>query len=255
MNNEKIIVNNKADYFSVKYSLFNEWSKYLEFKQRGTTLYYLQLETKDSLSQKILCERCNITPSIAEKIEALLIKLKFIDIKKGRDAINELYWKEYTILVLPEFPERLAKAHLRKEVISIDGKTFDEIIVKKPKEQIEKLLHKKTEESWGCNDVLEFYKQSYKIVFGDYSKGKFTMADRANMKQMLEEYGGKKVKKTIEYALKNWKDLEYVGGYPSIRAIFGFRETLVPEATLGKLKKGGGRQYSGHTKDKGVNEW
>lgn len=68
------------------------------------------------------------------------------------------------------------------------------------------------------------------------------------VKEMQEIYSADHIKLAMEYYITNCEDLKYLDGYPSIRALYGFREQLFMEAKRGPLSKNKRGQSNVNTK-------
>jgi hypothetical protein len=276
------ITNIKERIIPAEESLLLDWSPILEKEAKGCILLYLQLQRaaydegggkKAKIGMKKLSMLCANTAPTLNKCINILEKYKFISIERGKKtgisntySINPLpQAKSVSILeykgeefIFEDVSEGAKKVSIKMRSNEECGRVFNDktvsrLLEEKAQSVIDKLFES---EEWNCNDMLSYYKNYYSIAMkGLRTKEKFTNRERGEMKNWIEEYGWEVVQRTIKFSLDNWETLGYFNGYPSINALYGYRETLVPEMQrqIKKISKRGQHQSSGEKKE--VGQW
>ena len=240
----------------VESRFFTEWSPRLEEAARGASLVYLQLNVREgdfSLSDlgkmvgvssrttvlKILgaLEEEGLISKIVEPgSESSYTITPLPGSVRGEDSneVNEVTREPVDVLVR----KKKALKPQREEIFS--DSPVSEMLRKTYEDQVEDLEMKT---SGHANDMVRYFFAVYYLKNTEKYKEKVTGRERKNLKDLIEEFGWVRARRAVRYAIENWDNLDYVDGYPSIAAVYGFRTTIVPESTLGKVKKGGRLQH------------
>lgn len=97
----------------------------------------------------------------------------------------------------------------------------------------------------GMSEIERRWKQAWRDRFAGATESKWNARDYAIMKDLIEHYGGDLVLRVVESLFENWDDYASrfrISGYPSVRVLNGYRDTLFPEVELGKRSDGAGRK-------------
>lgn len=256
----------KESFVPAEFSLLVHWSPILELEKKGTVLVYLQLQTgivdeegKSKISVSTIAKRCNLSnPTVYECI-AVLEERAFVQKYTESGKKNA-----YMILELPVAPTE-SKTQTKETTIPTVEKTEADVaifsvgmgghnkrLVDDALAAIAKLYKK---DIWNAKDMGTFYRMYYVVAFdGMKPQDKIIMKELGMLKRMIEEYGWEVIQHAIMYALDNWKQMDYVNGYPSITAIYGFRQTIIPESRMGSNKKAARGQHTSSGKT-GVGVW
>jgi hypothetical protein len=266
------VVNWKEGIIPVEFSLVREWSETLESKLNGCCWVYVQLQSgvnreegndkqgRSWISVAVIAKRCGLSTRQIFKILNILEEYKFIRRTSGKQKGVS---NEYEILSLPGVPVRSRK---KKEIEDIEIKDVSpakpesvfetgtdklkEMYLEKARIILEELAAK---DEWNASDVIKFYKQYYVICYG-FKSSEYVTAKEGNLIRLLiEGYGLQETIDVIKHALENWSKIEYLNGYPSIAAIYGFKDSLFAEYKGGKLKTKG--QYQSKKGKVGSRQW
>lgn len=265
-----VVRSEKPQFVMAEFELLKYWSPVLEGKQKGSTLVYLQLQVgvnrqesninigKSWLTIKDVAERCSMSYPTVLKCIDILEEYQFVTresrAEEGRSNL-------YTILDLPRAHIKVPKIEpetqeedIKEEIIFSNG---TDIIASKYNEQAQydiEIIEAK--EEGNCNDLLKYFRAVYYTVYGIKTKSVDTMRDRKNFKNMIDEYGWDRSRIAIKYAITNWNDMGVtLDGYPSVTAVYGYRETIVPESINGKNKFSARGQHKHTGEYKGVVSW
>jgi len=284
------IENTKDRIIPAEESLLLDWSPILEKEAKGCVLLYLQLQRvaydsgsgrKAKVGMRTLSMLCANTAPTLNRCLKVLEKYEFISTERGNNSgVSNIYSinplpqartvsiKRYedikevqqilNINPNEEYSEKPMKTSIKIQFNENYGKVFNDKTVSRLLEEkaqgvIDELFKK---DIWNCNEMLSYYKNYYSIAMkGLRTKEKFTNRERGEIKNWIEEYSWEIVQKTIKFTLDNWETLGYFTGYPSINALYGYRETLVPEMQRGfkKANKRGQHLSSGEKKE--VGQW
>lgn len=97
----------------------------------------------------------------------------------------------------------------------------------------------KTKDGTSLKDIENLWKKEYRKKWGNIKTPKWTVEQKSIAKKLVNMYGGSLVSAVISYVILNWDELVdrfRLNGYPSIKMVFGFRETLFPEVERGKIE-------------------
>lgn len=237
---------------------------------------------KSWLSIKRLGNICDMSPPSVHKCLQVLEQYDFIR-KENRDGTSNLY----TVLALPVFNVEKVEVKVEdselldniRDVMEKKSNTSLAAVNTAMKGQEEdvfstgisswnKLQRKKALTIIGeidkklklsIVDLTKYFKHFYIVHYDGLQPKKDRTsvngkpgADAKKMRLMVDEYGTTRVKKMIKFTIENWDSFEYVNGYPNIAALYGYRETFIPESEAGQLKNKRG-QYSGKALAQG--EW
>lgn len=259
----------KRQFVPAEFDLLDDWCPFLERKQKGTTLIYLQLqrginrqdghpdEGKTWFSVSRLMDKINASRPTVHKCLDVLREEHFITIENRRaEGKSNLY----TVHEVPPFsysqprkkPIKETGEEKEKEVFAVGTDFMMEQYKEKARATLEELSQKA---DWNSKDLFLFFTQAYVLFFGVRSRDKINGKDMRLLKTMIEEYGWEVVRDVIKFSIENWERLEYMNGYPTIQAIFGFRETLIPEMKRGRLKAAARGQFSSRQGGKEVVGW
>lgn len=89
---------------------------------------------------------------------------------------------------------------------------------------------------YNANDLALLISREWKAKGWKSKSPRFTMRDRGHAKSLIEDHGAEDVATAIEYMIRNWADIcrRYrVTGFPSIRVLYGFRHSWIPESVEG----------------------
>lgn len=273
-NTEVVIKTLKGMFVPVEFELLDEWSELLENECKGTCWWYVNLQRfinrsdKNKLQGKAfpsmaeLNKRCNVSIATGHKIKDILVKHNFIQYEQRNNGSRS---NVYTILPIPKFVE---DSGTKQDIIPVQTDVFFKPVggveldlrmdqKDKAKELINELLKKKPIESFNSNDMIRFYKLHYKSVFGIPDVTATTGRERGSMKRFIDEEGARKVYDMIVYALDNWSTIPYLVkvGYPSVNILYGYKNSLLPESQVGKIKRIHRGQADPDKPWTGVNEW
>jgi len=264
------IKSNKQQFVAVEFELLKNLQPILEQDERGSTIYYITLQTfinrqeghaKEGTAFPGIARMSKLTGFSRTKIwriNKVLEKHGLLTIVSGQDkgvsntyTINELP-KNLTPIKQPTQEENLSTLNDRPliteetplknipklsfaDVFTQGTEIFEKERESKVVEKIDKLLSKDITK-FNTNDALRYYGAKYLLEFKANIWVNFTAKDRKQFKRLIDDYGAKDVIQLIDYAIANWVNLDYVGGYPAPAAIYGFRNTLLPESKLGQLE-------------------
>jgi hypothetical protein len=97
-----------------------------------------------------------------------------------------------------------------------------------------KVKVKKEKAQYNQADMWYVFKRCWKESGLNGNPIPWTIRDRANVKELIEEQGSEAIVTFIEYCFKNWDKLALQCGIrsiaPSIRILYGFRHTMIPAA-------------------------
>ncbi len=245
------ITNNKEQFVSAEYSLLKQWGRILNKEQDGTGWLYLVIQTfrnKDSgtawPSISTLADLCGYGISKTVRILRVLEKHGLIiRIQSKKHQSNH-----YEIPDLPESPEldeeiEFEESTKPKKVfneMSLDEATKNgtAILEKKHANYVKKILTLKPIEKWKCTDMMKFFSAYYKqILKTPYPRATVEARDRANWKQMINTYGPENVLEAVKFGIENWRDLDYVKGWPDYRNFYKHRVEILKDSQDGKTVK------------------
>jgi hypothetical protein len=264
----------KSQFVPAEYELLLNWSKVLENEQKGSVLVYLQLqvgvnreegnvnEGKSWLSIKTISERCAMGRATVWRCLKILEKYKFILKEDRRDEGKS---NLYTIFDLPIFKNAIEEEEKKEvknikdiEVLYDDKNIFSngtEILsaqrVKDAAEVISKYDYKS---KMVAKDIFSYFKNVYYLQYQLKYRDKLNGKDLKLLKMLNDEYGIDILRNAIKFSIENWGSFDFVNGYPSIAAFFGFRDTLIPLSQKGFLQTKGG-QYKKSDESKEIVAW
>ena len=144
---------------------------------------------------------------------------------------------------------------------------FPQQAEEEPKKKTSKKSYKDIPvEKWNANHLLTYFNNKYSEVMG-FGAGPITNKLRVLSKKLQEGYDNQTLVKVIDYYLENYKSMSYLPeGYPNFNILFGYRQSIIPEAlnptarkNTSSTKKGNmkSREYQGDTTgdDKGGYDW
>lgn len=275
MSDELLVVKSKkVQFVQAEFELLKDWAKILEGFCKGTTLVYLQLQTginrdetnprfgKSWLSVANIAERCNLSPPTVHKILGFLEENEFLSRSSGAEVGKN---NVYEIFPLPSYSEK--KKHFLKEIEKAEesrkvsrpvmeeifggGKDLKDSFIRRASDDMEILAEKK---EWHCNDMIKYFKAEYCLFFkGVRSKDTSTAVERSMLKRMIDEYSWETTRDAIKFGIEHWS--QFGKDYPTIKGIFTYRESIVPEALNGSNKGVGRGQHKNSNKGKGAVSW
>lgn len=112
---------------------------------------------------------------------------------------------------------------------------------------------------YNCNDIELAMRDAWKAKGWKTNPPSFTMRDRKQAKEMLSDNGGEHITQAVQYMIQHWESISRryrVNGFPSIRVLYGFRHSWIPEAIEGtKHGATAGSEYDAGSDDIESGSW
>jgi hypothetical protein len=264
------IFNKKEKFVMVEFSYLDEWMGFLEKKQKGCTVVYLALQrftNRDEMNDRYgkswpstseIGIMCGITRPTLNAILAVLCEFNLIEMVSHAEEGKA---NEYEILDLPKFrtnkrviaeaqddrrevQQMLGMKQAPESVFETGTETLKDLYLDKARDTLNELSEKK---KWNAHDVVKFYKAYYVIVFGFKITERITGKDAHFARDMIDDFGVQKTINAIQYMLDNWESLDFIKNksYPSFSVLYSYRQSIVPEAEAGPIRKGAQYKSSG----------
>lgn len=264
----------KGTFVPVETEFIMEWMGLLEKECKGITAWYIALQKyihrgdikgmsdKAFPSHKILAELSGMCLKTSHKAKDVLVKYGFIQYEQRMNGSKS---NVYMILPIPKFVEDTG---VKQDIVPVQTDVFFKPVEgieldlrmdqkDKAKGLINELLKRKAIETFNTNDMIRFYKLHYKSIFGIPDINAVTGRERGSIKKLIDDEGARKVYDMIVYTLDNWSSIPYLVklGYPSINILYGYKNSLLPESQVGKIKRIHRGQADPDKSWKGVTEW
>jgi hypothetical protein len=155
----------------------------------------------------------------------------------------------------------LTRLKLKAEEVLSSGKLKRSENPPRRKDTRHEKFREKSPSEYNVNDIEIIFKKAWA---GSELTGKpfrWTMKDRGQVRDLLNDQGGEAVKIYFEYIIQNWESIRSrynMGGSPSVALLYGYRRSWFSEALEGgppKVKKPGMVEYEEHDFDGGETGW
>lgn len=251
-----------------EFELLLGWQPILEAEVKGTTCLYLTLQTfvnrqpghpkqgKAWPGISRLSQITHLSKTTVWRAQAVLVKHGFISVESGKATgvtnsvtINELPALSDVCLSAIPVPAEEKVGDASAPPVNVFGDGLQDIQDIR-RDQLEGMLRSLPEDeaSWNTNDLIKYFRTVYELKYKVRPGGAVTGKERKHVKDLIDGFSSTQVRMAMDYAVENWANLSYVEGYPSIAALYGFRNTIFPEAEAGKLTANRRGQFAGVSK-------
>lgn len=101
----------------------------------------------------------------------------------------------------------------------------------------------KSREFFSGADAIRHWNSTY--ISSDLPHRKLAKDERILLARLADTYGNSpQVKSLISYYITNYRSLTYVQGFPTVKALWGFKDRILADMTLGPTAKAG--QFDAH---------
>ncbi len=238
----------KEPFVPAEKTLIRKWGKILNTAQEGSAWGYIVLQSfrnhKNGLawpSYRTLHEITGYSVPKWVRIVANLVKYGLIILVRVPDKQNNFY-RIPPLPDLPDLPPDTVEEEEQQEP-QPTPKVFNETTLDSAVAAGQKRLQQGAQRrlvslvagnpdiaKWSCNTFLNYFSAYFRSKLQLPEKRATVVArDRANWKNMIENYAPKSVKNALEFAIDNWENIEYMHEPPTPAMVFRHRSRLISD--------------------------